>query len=239
MLTLRARTGRAHGGAGFSSRIWPGARPGASPGASRGAGASGPLRASSSSGPQGALGRHGRRHFAALVGGAVVVAATGALASPGEPTSPTGAREGAAVAMATKLQHSRVLPYPADQVWPTTIRYLRVDRGFSVVDRDRDAGFILFEFAVGSDGASKGRGSIELIEAADASGRAAVKLQISTDAGPVHLPHAIAEGLAAKLKAEQGQPAPPPPSAPPSPTPPPTPPQAPDDGLWVPEDPGQ
>lgn len=191
--------------------------------------------------------RHGRRRWAALVGGVVVVATTGALASPGLPTSTTrnstdAGLEADAVAAeprATKLQHARVLPYPADQVWPTTIRYLRVDRGFSIVDRDRDAGFILFEFTVGSDGATKGRGSIELVVTADAAGRPAVKLQISTDAGPLHLPHAIAEGLAAKLKAEHGQPAPPPPSTPPSPTPPKSPPpEAPDDdGLWVPQEP--
>jgi hypothetical protein len=181
----------------------------------------------------GGLLRQGRRRWAALVGGAVVVAATGALASPGTPTSTT-------TRVATTLQHSRVLPYPSDQVWPTTIRYLRVDRGFAVVDRDRDAGFILFEFAVGSESGPKGRGSIELIETADPSGRPSVKLQISTDAGPLHLPHALADGLSAKLKAEHGQPAPPPPTAPPSPTPPPTPPpEAPDDGLWVPEGPAQ
>ena len=186
--------------------------------------------------------RLARRRWAALAGGVVVVVATGALASPSVPTSTTtsmmGIAMGVAEPAATKLQHSRVLPYPADRVWPTTIRYLRVDRGFSVVDRDRDAGFILFEFTVGRDGEAKGRGSIELIETSDASGRAAVKLQISTDAGPVHLPHAIADGLAAKLKAEQGHPAPPPPSAPPSPTPPPTPTEPPDDGFWV-EEPGQ
>lgn len=181
----------------------------------------------------------GRRRWAALVGGAVVVAATGALASPAEPTSTPIARDaGGAEPVATKLQHSRVLPYPSDQVWPTTIRYLRVDRGFAVIDRDRDAGFILFEFPVGSEGGSKGSGSIELVDTTDPSGRRAVKLQISTDAGPLHMPHAIAEGLAAKLKTEHGQPAPPPPSAPPSPTPTP-PPEAPDDGPWVPEEPAQ
>jgi hypothetical protein len=137
--------------------------------------------------------------------------------------------------MTTRLEHSRVLPYPADQVWPTAIRYLRVDRGFAVVDRDRDAGFILFEFALGreADG-PKGRGSLEFVATADPSGRPAVKLQIATDAGPAHLPHAIADGLAAKLKAERGQPAPPP-SAP---TPPAPPPEAPEDpGPWAPEDP--
>jgi hypothetical protein len=180
----------------------------------------------------------GRRRWAALAGGAVVVIATGALASPQVPTSTTSGT----TAMATRLQHSRVLPYPAEQVWPTAIRYLRVDRGFAVIDRDRDAGFILFEFALGSDAdGPRGRGSLELVVTADPSGRPSVKLQISTDAGPLHLPHAIADGLAAKLKAERGQPAPPPTSPSPAPTPPPSPPpEVPDDeGLWAPEDPAQ
>lgn len=185
------------------------------------------------------MARLGRRRWAALAGGLVVVAATGALASPGQPTSAPVAPV-APEAMATRLQHSRVLPYPADQVWSTAIRYLRVDRGFSVVERDRDAGFILFEFGLGQAASTaeegpKGHGSLELIATADASGRPAVKLQISTDAGPSYLPHAIADGLAAKLKTDHGQPAPPP-SPPPSPAPTP-PPEAPDEGPWAPEDP--
>jgi len=240
MTTAGARSATIHGGApGVSSALVPGrlrlGLPSLCLGLRRRLGL-GRLRLGLRLG----LVRLGRRRLAALAGGAVVVAATGALASPGLPTSTTTfAIDGVAPEpAATKLQHSRVLPYPAERVWPTTIRYLRVDRGFSVVDRDRDAGFILFEFTLGRDGEAKGRGSIELIETADASGRPAVKLQIATDAGPVHLPHAIADGLAAKLKAEQGQPAPPPPSAPPSPTPPPSPPlDEPDDGFWVPEDP--
>jgi hypothetical protein len=184
------------------------------------------------------LPRLGRRRWAALAGGLVVVAATGALASPSRPTSTTLGTGGFdEPALATKLQHSRVLPYPSEQVWPTAIRYLRVDRGFSVVERDRDAGFILFEFGLGQTASTgeagpKGHGSLELIATADPSGRPAVKLQISTDAGPSYLPHAIADGLAAKLKADHGQPAPPP-SAPPSPSPPPS--EVPDDGPWVPE----
>lgn len=175
-----------------------------------------------------------------LAGATVVVAATGALAAPWDPPS-VSARVGSdlqADPMATRLQHSRVLPYPSDQVWPAAIRYLRVDRGFTVVDRDRDAGFILFDFPIGPVGSRPegptGRGSVELVATVDASGRAAVKLQISTDAGPVHLPHAIAEGLAAKLKAEHGQPAPPPSPQPQPPGQPPQPPQ-PDDGPWVPD----
>lgn len=119
----------------------------------------------------------------------------------------------------TRLNHSRVLSYPAQEVWPAAIRYLRVDRGYAVVDRDQEAGFILFDFPVSSrEDSPRGRGSIEFIATEDVSGRPSVKLSVSTDAGPTHLPHAIAEGLAAKLLAERGPPAaPPPPPAEPTP----------------------
>ncbi|MCX4242344.1 hypothetical protein [Paraliomyxa miuraensis] len=196
----------------------------------------------------------GRRRLAALAGGAMVMMATGALASPRPPTSPTlmdgeetepsraGSGRSGQRAMSTRLEHTRVLPYPSEQVWPAAVRYLRVDRGFTVVDRDQDAGFILFEFLLGREpDGPRGRGSMEMIATVDPSGRAAVKLLVGTDAGPEYLPHAIAEGLAAKLKAERGQPAPPPSPKPPTdgpraPTPTPTPP--PDDGPWAPEPPG-
>ena len=165
----------------------------------------------------------GRRRFAAVVAGTLTVVGTGAVVSQGAQPSPDP--------MGTRLHHSRVLSYPAAQVWPAAIRYLRVDRAYDLVDRDRDAGFILFDFPLsGRSDAPMGRGSLELVETEDASGRAAVRLQVSTDAGPAHLPHAIAEGLAKKLKEERGQPAPPPRLEPPPPEAPP--------GPWAPEPPG-
>ncbi len=112
------------------------------------------------------------------------------------------------------LGQSRVLPYPMDFVWPTAMRYLRVDRSYTIVDRDPDAGFILFDFPIGPDDRT-GRGSVEIFATKDASGRAAASVQITTDGGPVHLPHALLEALAEKLRRERGQPAPPPRATPP------------------------
>ena len=97
------------------------------------------------------------------------------------------------------------------------IRYLRVDRGYSIVDRDADSGYLLFEFPVGRD--SKGSGSLEAFRATDDAGRPSVNLQVSTDAGPSHLPTTIVDGIAQKVKAERGQPAPPPPKEPAPPKP--------------------
>lgn len=106
------------------------------------------------------------------------------------------------------LENRRVLSYPFEQVWPTAIRYLRIDRGFTVTDRDEDAGYIMFEFDL--DGDRVGSGSLEMFRTEDVSGRPSVSVTVSTGAGPVHLPHAIVDGLAAKVRAERGQPAPPP-----------------------------
>ncbi len=113
------------------------------------------------------------------------------------------------------IENRRVLSYPFDQVWPTAIRYLRVDRGYTIVDRDAEAGYILFDFPV--DGDARGSGSLEMFAMEDASGRPSVQVSVSTGAGPVHLPSSIVDGLAAKVRAERGQPAPPPPKDEPEP----------------------
>ena len=136
-------------------------------------------------------------------------------------------------ARAASLSHDRTLSYPLEQVWPTTLRYLKVDRGYTLVDRDAEAGFILFDIPVRRPGATEeqvAHGSIEMFATTDMAGRAAVKVAVKTDSGPSHLPHAIAEGLATKLRTERGAPVAPPAPSPAPPTPP-TPP--PGDGPLV------
>jgi hypothetical protein len=107
------------------------------------------------------------------------------------------------------IENRRMLSYPIEQVWPTAIRYLRIDRGFEIVDRDQEAGYLMFEFPL--EEKRIGSGSLEMFEAIDASGRASVSMSVNTGAGPVHLPNSILDGIAAKVRAERGQPAPPPP----------------------------
>src|SRR5690606_30358035 len=93
----------------------------------------------------------------------------------------------AGVAASTRLSHARVVSYPMAQVWPTALRYLRVDRGYALVDRDAEAGYVLFDFPIGDGSLSAredesvrvGRGSLELVATVDASGRPSVKVQVS------------------------------------------------------------
>ena len=162
---------------------------------------------------------------------AVGLLGLGLLADSQAAVLSTGAPQGASLAISsaaaaaddvggTKLQHARTMSYPLEQAWPSALRYLRVDRGFSLVDRDREAGFILFDFPVGS---GSGRGAVEMFVTEDMSGRPSVRVVVSTHAGPSHLPHAIAEGLATKLREEHGPPAAPPGAEPDTPAPPPGP----------------
>ena len=153
-------------------------------------------------------------------------------------TGPASAAHGPARAQpaGTRLSQSRVLPYPVDHVWGAAIRYLRVDRDYAIVDRDEETGYIVFEIPLAGD--AKGRGALEAFATSDASGRSSTQLQISTEAGPTHLPHTLLEGIAKKVKAERGQapaPTPKPPAAPPK--------DDPDDGqaprMPAPVDPNQ
>lgn len=160
--------------------------------------------------------------------------AAGLLAGLTVDSAPSGAAT-AHMSVATATVHAaamaivekRVLSYPYDQVWPTAIRYLRVDRGYDIQDKDADAGYLLFAFELPGadpDVPRVGQGSMELVRTRDAADRPAVQIQVATHAGPVHLPYTIVDGLAAKVRDERGQPAQPP-SSPPSPSPPPKPPQ--------------
>lgn len=113
------------------------------------------------------------------------------------------------------LAHSRVLPWPVDTVWPTAVRYLRVDRRYKIVDRDPEAGFVLFEFeldraSADDDDAPKGHGSLELFATTDAAGRPSAHVEVTVEGGAAHLPFAIVDGLHTKLREERGTPPPPP-----------------------------
>ena len=114
--------------------------------------------------------------------------------------------------------HERVLSYPFSQVWPTAIRYLRVDQHYKLSDKDKKAGFILFRYPVESE--VEGEGSIELIEIVDAAKRPSVKIIVRMSHGPHHLAFTVAKGISDKIRKERGQPAPPPSTHPPTPKPP-------------------
>lgn len=116
--------------------------------------------------------------------------------------------------------------YRADQVFATAVRFLRVDEDAAIVDKDAEAGYVIF--TVERDGKTT-RGALELI-VADQDGRPQVTIAITLTDRPDYLEAVMLEHLRRKLRAELGEEAPAPPPRPrPAPVKPGAPPAAPAD----------
>jgi hypothetical protein len=130
---------------------------------------------------------------------------------------------GLAIASPAHARSQRTLAYPRDQAWPAAVRFLAVNERLRLVDRDPDAGYVLFELR---DEGKVFRGALEVIPAVE-SGRPVVRFVLTIEDRPSWLELGMLERLERKLRAELGSPAPAPspaPPAPPAPTPSPAPP---------------
>jgi hypothetical protein len=129
-----------------------------------------------------------RRIWAARLGGAAVLA----LAAAGPALGRT----------------SEVLPYPSADVWPTAVRFLRIDRGATIREKDPESGYVLFEIAEAN---KIWKGSLELARAVDGEGREATRVVITLVDLPRHYEITLLDKLGLKVREEYGSPAPPPP----------------------------
>jgi hypothetical protein len=106
---------------------------------------------------------------------------------------------------------TRVVSYRYDDVFPTALRFLRVDENLKVVEKDADAGYILFEL---TDGKRTFQGAVELVRTRDEAGREATRVQVRIADRPSYMELGILDRLEEKLKADLGDPAEPPPPPP-------------------------
>jgi hypothetical protein len=98
------------------------------------------------------------------------------------------------------------LPYALSEAFSTALRFVRVDRGCKIVDKDADAAFVSFE-CPGDDGKVK-RGSLELIKVATG-----VRTQVTLGDDTHGMELRWLELYERKLRDERGTPTPPPPPA--------------------------
>ena len=93
-------------------------------------------------------------------------------------------------------------PYTRLQTFNGALRYLRVDLGLEVLERDFDAGYLLFNY-VAIEGQTPSRGAIEVIEVQDE-----VKVVVQLPEEPSHHETLLSDGLMRKLEQEYGDPPP-------------------------------
>jgi hypothetical protein len=105
-------------------------------------------------------------------------------------------------------QTSETVGHPFERVWPAAVRFIRVDAGHPIEEKDADTGYILFTYA--HEG-REFRGALEVIRIRDDRGRDAVRLVLRIDKRPSYLERALLNRLMRKLRDELGRPPPPPP----------------------------
>ncbi len=104
------------------------------------------------------------------------------------------------------------VPYAVADVYSTALRFVRLDKGCKVVDKDAEAAFVAFEC---EDDEHKKRGSVEMFRAT-VGGRDGARVQVALGDDPHYMELRWLELIERKLKEERGTPQPlPAPSPPP------------------------
>lgn len=97
------------------------------------------------------------------------------------------------VAAARKVER---VPYAMTDVWNAAVRFVVVDEAYTVVERDAEAGFIVFKF-VPPGSKREERGSLELVRQGDET-----DVIGAMPAMPAHHEAAMLERFVAKLRRE-------------------------------------
>ncbi|MFT3699306.1 MAG: hypothetical protein QM831_39525 [Kofleriaceae bacterium] len=98
----------------------------------------------------------------------------------------------------------KTLAYPRPESFSTAVRFVRVDEGLKLVEKDVDAGYILFEL---HEEKKTFRGSLEVIDVLQ-DGRHAVRFVMTIEDRPEWQELDMLNRLEKKLRAELGAPAP-------------------------------
>jgi hypothetical protein len=109
------------------------------------------------------------------------------------------------VASVAEARSSLLLPYPSTDIWAAVVRFLRVDRGFTIREKDEKAGYVLFDFA---EGGRTYRASLELVSLLDDDGRASTEAQLAVPELPKRYEAVLLDQLASKVRQERGAPPP-------------------------------
>jgi hypothetical protein len=105
------------------------------------------------------------------------------------------------VAMPSEATTSFESPYTLSQTYNAALRLLRVDLGLKILERDPQAGYLLFEYQSTESGRKPTAGSVQMVD----TGRA-VKVVIALAQMPRYHEQVLTDALGRKLREEYGDP---------------------------------
>ena len=91
--------------------------------------------------------------------------------------------------------------YSKAQTYSGALRYLRVDMGYEVVERDPDAAYLIFRYALPGQNKATATGTVEVVEA-----DSHVKFFVQIPTMPEYHERVLRDGLVRKLHDEYGTP---------------------------------
>lgn len=97
-------------------------------------------------------------------------------------------------------------PYTLEQTYNTALRYVRIDQGFKVTEKDPGAAYVLFEYR--DTNGRETPGAIEMVPS-----QQSIKVVVQLPKMPRYHEQVLADGLAKKMREELGEPARKPPAA--------------------------
>jgi hypothetical protein len=111
-----------------------------------------------------------------------------------------------ATAASAQARSEVIVPYPSGDVWPSAIRFLRVDQNYPIKEKDEPSGYVLFELP---ENKRSYRAALEMVKTTDNDGRAATQLICTIQDLPRRYELSLLDKLTAKVRDERGPPAPP------------------------------
>ncbi len=102
--------------------------------------------------------------------------------------------------------------YSKAQTYSGALRYLRVDLGFEVVEKDSDAAYLVFRYEPPGQPKNESLGTVEIVDSGEH-----VRVFVRIPRMPEYHERVLRDGLLRKLKDEYGPPLPRKPEPPPKP----------------------
>lgn len=94
----------------------------------------------------------------------------------------------------------RELTYRPTQIWSSAVRFLRVEQHFKIVEKDKEASYLLFEY---KDTGRTYLASMEIVDVVRA-GKKYVRVRLSISEMPSYVERVLADKFLRKLKDEYG-----------------------------------
>jgi hypothetical protein len=103
-----------------------------------------------------------------------------------------------------EARSEKTLAYQREAAWQAAVRFLRVDAKLTIIEKDADAGYVLFEYR---EEKKTFRGSLEVIETTR-NDRKVIRFVATIEDRPQWVEVELLTKLERKLRAELGSPAP-------------------------------